>query len=383
MKSFINKTIILFILVCLPMTFCGCWDYTEMHDITFAAGICIDKDNFTNEYILTIETLKTSTNGEKINSDIIQSRGKTLHTALRDAIKETGKQIQVSHMKVVVVSQDIANDGIGSVIDLMNRDMEVRNDMWILISQMNTASEIFIKGKENDEILSYRLSDTVSNHTKIGKYTSTEAFKLLDNITTKGISATVPMVKLSNAKNKSDIEVSNVAVFRGDHMVGKLTENESMMLQLLKEENAKFLLPISLSNNINISLELIDVHRKTNIKTSDGKISIDIYLNIDTSLSELSETEINFVSKPQRNQLKKQSEKYIKNQADELIQSLQNKYKTDAIGTGQILSKKKPDEWKKVSDNWNNTFQSISINVFPNINIKYSGAINKNVKVAD
>lgn len=35
MKSFINKTIILFILVCLPMTFCGCWDYTEMHDITF------------------------------------------------------------------------------------------------------------------------------------------------------------------------------------------------------------------------------------------------------------------------------------------------------------------------------------------------------------
>lgn len=143
-------------------------------------------------------------------------------------------------MKVVVVSQDIANDGIGSVIDLMNRDMEVRNDMWILISQMNTASEIFIKGKENDEILSYRLSDTVSNHTKIGKYTSTEAFKLLDNITTKGISATVPMVKLSNAKNKSDIEVSNVAVFRGDHMVGKLTENESMMLQLLKKKMQSF-----------------------------------------------------------------------------------------------------------------------------------------------
>lgn len=110
---------------------------------------------------------------------------------------------------------------------------------------------------------------------------------------------------------------------------------------------------------------------------------MDIYLNIDTSLSELSETEINFVSKPQRKQLKKQSEKYIKDQADELIQSLQNKYKTDAIGTGQILSKKKPDEWKKVSDNWNNTFQSININIFPNINIKYSGAINKNVKVAD
>ncbi len=383
MKNFINKTIILFILICLPMTFCGCWDYTEMHDITFAAGICIDKDNFTNEYILTIETLKTSTNGEKINSDIIQSTGKTLHNALRDAIKETGKQIQVSHMKVVVVSQDIAKDGIGPVIDLMNRDMEVRNDMWILISQMNTASEIFTKGKENDEILSYRLSDNVSNYDKIGKYCATEAFKLLDNISTKGTSATVPMVKLSNTKNKSDIEVTNVAVFRGDHMVGKLTENESMMLQLLKEKNLKFLIPISVSDNVNVSLELMDVNRKTTIKTNNGKISTDLYLNIDVSISELAETEVDFVSKLQRNKLKEQSEKHIKNQADELIQKLQKQYKTDSIGCGQMLSKKKPNEWKKVSENWDDIFCSININVFPNINIKYSGATNKNVEVAD
>jgi spore germination protein KC len=365
------------------MTFCGCWDYIEMHDITFAAGICIDKDKFTNEYILTIETLKTSTNGEKINSDINQGRGKTLHTALRDAIKETGKQIQVSHMKVVIVSQDIAKDGIGSIIDLMNRDVEVRNDMWILVSQMNTASEIFTKGKESDEILSYRLSDNISNYNKIGKYSATEVFKLLDNITTKGTSATVPMVKLSNTKNKSDVEVINTAVFRGDNMVGKLTENENMVLQLLKEKKTKFSIPISLSNNMNISLELMNVKRKTNIKINDGKISMDIYLDIDTALSELPETKINFVSNPQKNKVKEESEKHIKSQADELIQNLQKKYKTDAIGTGQILSKKKSKYWKKLSGNWNNTFESININVFPTVNIKYSGAINKNVKVAD
>ncbi|MCR1934032.1 hypothetical protein NSA27_04885 [Clostridium tepidum] len=134
---------------------------------------------------------------------------------------------------------------------------------------------------------------------------------------------------------------------------------------------------------MNISLELMNVKRKTNIKINDGKISMDIYLDIDTALSELPETKINFVSNPQKNKVKEESEKHIKSQADELIQNLQKKYKTDAIGTGQILSKKKSKYWKKLSGNWNNTFESININVFPTVNIKYSGAINKNVKVAD
>ncbi len=63
---------------------------------------------------------------------------------------------------------------------------------------------------------------------------------------------------------------------------------------------------------MNISLELMNVKRKTNIKINDGKISMDIYLDIDTALSELPETKINFVSNPQKNKSKRRIRKAYK-----------------------------------------------------------------------
>lgn len=383
MRKSLSKIVILFILICLSMIISGCWDYSEMHDIKFAAGMAVDKDESANEYTLTIEVLKAASDGKNMESTIVQSRGKTIFTALRDAIKKTGKPLQVSHMKVVIVSEDIANEGIIPVLDLINRDIEVRNDMWILISQTNTASEIFTKYKNKEGIMSYELADTIGNYNKIGKYIPIEVFKLIDCLSAKGISATVPIINTDTKDEKTTIKVSGTAVFKDDKMIGQLNENETLILELLKEKKLKFVIPIIIEKNKRISLEMMNINRKINPKIEGNKISIDMYIDMDVALAELAETGEDYVSKKQRVKLKEQSEKYIENSAYKLIEKLQKQYKSDVIGFGEILSKRKPNEWRKVSNNWNEVFEYIDINVFVTINIKYSGATNKNIEVSD
>ncbi|MBU3220601.1 endospore germination permease [Clostridium algidicarnis] len=75
--------------------------------------------------------------------------------------------LQGSHAKVFIVSKDIAKEGIVPVIDLIDRDVELRNDMWILISESDTASDILRKGKEGSEIISYELAASIGNSNKI------------------------------------------------------------------------------------------------------------------------------------------------------------------------------------------------------------------------
>ncbi len=383
MKRYLNRFIGLFMLIAFTITFCGCWDYSEITDLKYLAGIAVDKDKNTNEYILTFEVLEASTSSKAINSNIVESRGKTIHGALRDAIKKTGNMLQGSHAKVFIVSEDIAKEGIVPVIDLINRDVEVRNDMWILISEMETASEILSKEKKVDEIISYELSSAIINSNKTGRYVKTEVFKIVRDISDKGCSATAPMVKINNTNQSSEFDVFGTAIFKGEKMVGTLNEDETMLLNILKESKSKFIMPIQLEKDKSISLEIMNIDRNVKPQIKKGKIVMDITIDIETALSELASSGVNYVSKDEREKLKKESEKQLENGYYKILEKLQKEYKSDIVGLGDILKKKKPNEWKKVEENWPDVFENIDVNLSINIDIKYSGVTNKNIKVGD
>lgn len=384
MKRYLKKSFMLFILISFAVTFLGCWDYEEMIDLKYLAGIAVDKDKYTNDYILTLEVLEASTNSKAINSNIIESRGKTIHGALRDAIKKTGNMLQGSHAKVFIVSKDIAEEGIVPVIDLIDRDVELRNDMWILISESDTASDILRKGKEGSEIISYELAAAIANSNKIGKYMKVEIFKIISDISDRGSSAIAPMVNVNNNNNtESKFNVSGTAIFKGEKVVGTLNEFETMFFQILKEDNVKFVLPIELEKGNNISLEIMNINRSINTKIKDNKVVIDMTINIDTALSELASSGVNYILKDERDKLKKQSEKEIKISCYKVIEKLQKEYKSDAIGFGDILKKRNPNAWKSMESDWLDIFENIEINLDINLEIKYNGVTNKNIEVGD
>ncbi|MBB6630920.1 Ger(x)C family spore germination protein [Clostridium algidicarnis] len=383
MKKYLNVSVVLLFMVAFTTVFCGCWDYIEMTDVKYLAGMAIDRDKVTDEYILTFEVLEASTSSKSISSNIVEGRGKTIHESLRSAIGKAGKMLQVSHAKVVIVSADIASEGITPVLDLIDRDVEVRDDMWILISDMDTASEILSKEKKGDEIISYEISSAVANSNKIGTYLKMETFKVLEAVSNKGLSATAPMIKIDKDNKNLNFHIFGTAIFKADKMVGKLNEDETMILNLLKEDELKFVLPMELGKNKTITIDIIKGNKKIIPKVKEGKIVVDVNIDIDTSLSELASTGINYISKDEREKLKKQAEKYVENSCKELIEDLQKDYKSDIIGFGDILKKKKPNEWRKIQDNWQEAFQNIDTNFRVNINIKYSGITNKNIEVGD
>lgn len=381
MKIIKNKIIVFFMIVFPIISFCGCWDYSEVDDFKHVAGIAIDKDKYKDEYILTIEVLDAFIGSKQLKSKIVQSRGKTIHTAFRDAIKKTGDILKLSHARVVIVSKDIAEEGIVSVIDLINRDAEVRNDMWIMVSTENLASEILTKPKNEDEIISYDIEHSIKNNNKIGKYIGVETFKLIDILSCEGISPTLPMIKLGQKNHEVGFEVYGTAIFNGEKMIGQLTEQETMMLQFFNGKDLKFVFPIQINEDGVISFEILKSKRNIKVNLKEDKICMDTYIHIDAVISELATSGVNYINKDERNKLKKLSEELVKNNCHLLIEKLQKQYKSDVIGFGRELKKKKPEEWKKVSSNWDEVFEFLEVNIFVNIDIKYSGLTDKNIEI--
>lgn len=372
-----------FILICMiimfSISFCGCWDYIEMNDVKYIAGMAIDKDNKTGRYILTTEVLEASVSSQIITSSIIESQGETVHEAVRDVIKKVGQMLQASHAKVFIVSENIAKEGIVPVLDLVNRDAEIRNDMWIMIAKSNKAADILNKKKDEDEIISFDLSDSARNSRFIGKYGKVDVLEFIDNISSKGISGIVPMVKIVKGKKRINFEVGGTAIFKSDKMVGQLEEKETMFLQLLKEKKPKYVIPIEMDENNYVSLELSKVKKKIKVKDKNGKIGIEIKLYMDVDLSEMDTKQVNFDSEDKKQQLKLKAEKTIENGINSIIEKSKNQYKTDVLGLGKIVEQQRPKQWEKICNDWDKVYSQTPTKTKVNINIRYSGLTNKNI----
>ncbi|BDR76316.1 Ger(x)C family spore germination protein [Clostridium tetani] len=381
MKIIKNKIIVILIIIFSTISFYGCWDYSEMEDFKHVAGIAVDRDKDKDEYIVTVEILETYPGSKQLKSHVVQSRDKIIHAAFRDAIKKIGNRLQLSHARVFIVSKDIAREGIVSAIDLINRDVEVRNDMWIAVSKEDLASEILTKSKSEQEIISYDIEAAIKNSAKVGKYIGVETFKLTDTLLTEGVSPILPMVKLAKKDGNMGFEVSETAVFKGDKIVGELTERETMMLQFFNGKDLEFIFPVDSDGNGTVSLEILGSKRDIKVNLNEDKIVMNTYIDIDTAISELADSGINYINEEERNKLKNRAEEQIKSDCNLLVEKLKKQYKSDIIGFGKELKKKKPQKWKKVSNNWDEIFESLDINISVNIDIKYSGLTRKNIEV--
>lgn len=212
----------IFIIIICPSILCGCWNYREINTLSIIAGMAIDKNMVTNKYILTTEIITTQAQGVSsiISSQIFESEGDSIFSAVRDMIEKTGLRLFWSDAKVVIISESLAKEGIIPAIDWTNRSNFVRPDMWILISKGNTASEI-LKTKINlNEVTSFHLDDAMNSWKVLSKFTNSMVWSFVDGLSSSGNSQAVTTVenRLNNNTTKRKKQWQNDVLFFSDYI---------------------------------------------------------------------------------------------------------------------------------------------------------------------
>lgn len=130
-----NKKIFILILVILLLT--GCSDYRELTDMAIISNLGIDKVD--EEFHITVQILNSKSNSnddsKKNSSEVIlyNSKGKTIHEALRNTTLESPKKLYVGHLESIIISERIAKSNISELFDFILRDPEITKDANILM----------------------------------------------------------------------------------------------------------------------------------------------------------------------------------------------------------------------------------------------------------
>ena len=405
---------ILLIIFFFPFLLTGCWDRREINELTFVVLVGVDKEE-NGDIKLTMEIPTAATlqgmvgggagggggRGQESPVIIIESTGRTIFDAIRNAATFTTPPLFWAHLRAVIFSEEVARDGISKYMDFFARDSELRGTVWVLIAQ-GKAGDIVKNRNKYTQLAGEYIEQLVQGTERVGVAPAVNLETFLEHlISPKGNDPFAPRIQVKEEpqeaqpegqeaqgqgnqqesgqgqgpqQQKKDLLLEGTAVLKKDKLVGWLDRNESRGLLWLQGDvgNALEVVEYSGTKNGLIVEEIIKINTKIDVqKTNEGMV-FRVQINQNGNLAEQTfPKDLTKLDKIQS--VEKLLNKQIEDEVRAALKKLQEEYNSDIIGLGGIVAKKYPKLWEKMD--WEKEFPRAKVMVSVNTKIRRSGMI--------
>lgn len=269
-----KKTILIMIML---FTLTGCYDYIELNDLSIISGIGIDKEN--EKYKVTYEILsdqKSSDSNAKALT--IEGTGLTIADAFTNANKEVPKLAFYPHVKVLVLSEEIAKEKMYDIVDYVLRSPRIRNEFYLVVSKDVKANDIFTKTAEDIKVVSTQIETMLKNNARRKNNATSYTFeKVAEDFLNKKTDAAVTSVTLKDEQ----ISIEGLAVFKDYKLQGILSSKDSLAYNILSNNAKNVQFTFGCGENKNITLAIYNASPSIKIdKNNKLKINVDTKASI-------------------------------------------------------------------------------------------------------
>ena len=383
-----KKTLIAILWTLLSISMTGCWNYRELETLAVVTGVAVDKGVNSTGYHLSVEILDTSGDGggdgggqNAIKSKIIETDGDTIFDAVRNAVKKSDKKLYFSDCKAVIISKQLAGEGIAPILDWLSRDSELRLTLAMFISKENTAKDVLKQQSPTNAITAYSLDKIGANDPQfLSKAPYMQLYQVNNTLGSKGSSLALPALSIAQNQDGRLPQLDGTAVFQKDKLLGFLDSEESKYLLFTKNQVKGGLFVFNESPAVSkITLEI--EKSETAVSVIKGEVpKIRVAVKMDTALGEM-ETSSDFETEDGIEKLQKDASASLTADIRRLITKVQNQYGSDILGFGTTVYKNDPRYWKKIEPQWDELFKSLEVDVSAEVTIKNTALIKKNIKV--
>lgn len=154
------KTLSIIGTLILLLTLTGCYDANEPNDYAYVVAIGIDKAKKENEFEISVQFAKPAqisggsseqggSGGETLGLCTVEAP--SIYSGINIANNLVSKRFQLSHTKMIVVSEEIAKEGINDIIYTIVRSTDLRPNMYVTVAK-NSAKEYLASVEPEMEI---------------------------------------------------------------------------------------------------------------------------------------------------------------------------------------------------------------------------------------
>ena len=367
---------IILCIVIIMLTLTGCYDNREIEDLAYVVAIGIDEaDN--NMFNLTFQTAvpKSVTKGEGETTDIKTFKTDNFLSGFRKTGRYLSKKINLSHTKIIVVSEEIAKKGLQPFLNGLQNYMELRPNVNIIVSANGAKNyieslqpkllasptkfyDMMFKSYQTDfRVPSSQLGDYLYRIHSSGAQPVTIYTDVDNNVIDSKKPETDKPAEEAD-KGKKNMSVKGLAVFNGDKMTGSLDSAETSIYALMTGsiDSIKLEVKDPLDERYKILSNIRkDKSSKTSVQVYGIKPQINIEFNLHADI-EAVQSNINYSDPAKLQKVQKEYEDYVKDVMNGLLTKASYEYKSDIFGFGQIAKKNYMyiSQWEKVK--WHEIF---------------------------
>lgn len=391
MERIIKITLIVLILILCLSVLTGCYDASGIENLAYVIALGIDKGD-TNKLKLSLQitsltSSESSSNGggssQYSQASVISVDCSTINEGLALVNSYISKKVNLSHCKAIIISEELAYEGISEYIFTFANDLEIRPNSHVLISKC-TANDFLKNFEPSLESISARYYELILNSTSYSGYTENiYLYNFYEDILSTTREATAILVNLndkSNHKNNSGDDTLNgnflagetpiesqsknealgIALFRQDKLVGELNNLETLCHLIIcnKLATATVVVPSPLEHDKNISLS-ISLYNKTSNRVDLINNYPFITCNIQIAANvETMDYEIDLTHKENLKKVEESLEQYLTDNIYEYLYKTSKEFSTDIAGFGKSVVPKYLT-WKSwTNSDWLNNYKN-------------------------
>ncbi|MDF2723571.1 MAG: Ger(x)C family germination protein [Paenibacillus sp.] len=358
----------------------GCWNRRELNDLAITIGLGIDKLD-ANQYRISAQVVEPGEAAEKKGSGrspviLYSETGSTVMEALRKATMNSPRKLYMAHLRILIIGEALAREGIADVLDFMVRDHGVRTDFYIAIAKGRKAEEMLKVMTPLEKLPAVKINKTMESSEKVwAPSLAVTMDMLISDIISDGkqpVLATIELKGDPQAGNQrssleqidvpASIVTSSLAAFKGSKLVGWLNQDESKGHNYILNKITNTVGFISCPKGGKIALEVIRANSKLKARMEDGEPIVDIELRIKQNVGEVL-CNIDLTKMETLDDLNERSSQKLKSFIEAAVDKAQKQFESDIFGFGEAVHRADPKAWKQLKQNWDQHFTTMQVNV--------------------
>lgn len=325
--------LIIALILTILISFFSAYDVRGVEQLSYVIAIGIDKSDSEKEpFSLTIQIAKpdsSESGGTKIKTETETIDCNSFNLGISMLNLDNVNTLNLSHCTAIIISEDLAKEGIENFINTLANNIEIRPTCNILISE-DKASDFLDKASSIDDISS-KFYNSFINSARTTSYVTT--CELSDFYSSLNYDIKEPVALYSFIKDDT-IESLGLAVFKDYKMVGRLSGLDTICYNILTNNFEQATIEVYNPQNSTRPLAVnIKKMNNTKIKVKVENNIPKIECNVSVSSKVLSANKnYDFSKEENLKEIEAEINKFLENAIYNFLSKTTQEYDSDIIG---------------------------------------------------
>jgi spore germination protein KC len=371
----------------------------ELNELSIAMAMGIDKAD--NGYRISVQIVdpgvvapqKTGANRAPVT--MYAENGRGIFDTMRKITTAAPRKIYLSHMRMVVIDEEVANDGIGEILDFLSRDHSMRSDFYLVVTRETKAEEALKVLTSIEIIPANKLYSSLEMSEQTWAPTHAVTIdELMEDLYAEGKNPVLTALHIrgdlrngqteqnvSRVNPLAQLQYQGLALFKNDRLVGWLNESESRGYNYLMGNVVGSVTPYPCGEKKTdlLMLEIIRARSSFQLLKQNGKPVLQVNVHIRSNLGE-THCKVPLETDQDVTRLEKLAGEHMKNGLMAAVKKAKE-FRTDIFGFGEFIHQEDPALWSRLEPDWSKHFATLDVRINVDLQIVLLGTIHKMPKV--